>query len=200
MGEIIGGLDEEALDDFAGELAEEIDDEELGEVLEQLDGEMLREVEEEVAEDLQERLKKAGIKGQSRLDLLNNTFLFVCQPILVFFFLAEVKVKILPANKNNMLRDLLSEFDSEGEMEDEKVKDQVDNDGDSSSVSTKTVKRTSDDVSDTLAESLSNLVEELFVSLLGWGYLFCIPSKFNDTLGLLFKVTTLFLHNQNTYC
>ena len=54
-------------------------------MLEQLDGEMLREVEEEVAEDLQQRLKKAGIKGQSRLDLLNNTFLFVCQPILVFF-------------------------------------------------------------------------------------------------------------------
>lgn len=70
-------MDEEALDDFAGELAEEIDDEELGEVLEQLDGEILREVEEEVAEDLQERLKKAGMKGQSRSDLINNTFLLV---------------------------------------------------------------------------------------------------------------------------
>lgn len=154
-------MDEEALDDFAGELAEEIDDEELGEVLEQLDGEMLKEVEEEVAEDLQERLNKAGIKGQSRLDLLNNTFLLVCQTILAFIFLAEVKVKILPANKNNLLRDLLSEFDGEGEVEDKEVKDQVGNDGDSSSVSTKTGKRTS-------AESLSNLIEELFVSLLGW--------------------------------
>ena len=161
-------MDEEALDDFAGELAEEIDDEELGEVLEQLDGEMLKEVEEEVAEDLQERLNKAGIKGQSRLDLLNNTFLLVCQTILAFIFLAEVKVKILPANKNNLLRDLLSEFDGEGEVEDKEVKDQVGNDGDSSSVSTKTGKRTSADVSDTLAESLSNLIEELFVSLLGW--------------------------------
>lgn len=70
-------MDEEALDDFAGELAEEIDDDEIGEVLEQLDGEMLREVEEEVAEDLQERLKKSGMKGQSRLDLLNNAFYFV---------------------------------------------------------------------------------------------------------------------------
>ena len=161
-------MDEEALDDFAGELAEEIDDEELGEVLEQLDGEMLKEVEEEVAEDLQERLNKAGIKGQSRLDLLNNTFLLVYQTILAFIFLAEVKVKILPANKNNLLRDLLSEFDGEGEVEDKEVKDQVGNDGDSSSVSTKTGKRTSADVSDTLAESLSNLIEELFVSLLGW--------------------------------
>ena len=127
-------MDEEALDDFAGELAEEIDDEELGEVLEQLDGEMLKEVEEEVAEDLQERLNKAGIKGQSRLDLLNNTFLLVCQTILAFIFLAEVKVKILPANKNNLLRDLLSEFDGEGEVEDKEVKDQVGNDGDSYSV------------------------------------------------------------------
>ena len=154
-------MDEEALDDFAGELAEEIDDEELGEVLEQLDGEILKEVEEEVAEDLQERLNKAGIKGQSRLDLLNNTFLLVYQTILAFIFLAEVKVKILPANKNNLLRDLLSEFDGEGEVEDKEVKDQVGNDGDSSSVSTKTGKRTS-------AESLSNLIEELFVSLLGW--------------------------------
>lgn len=154
-------MDEEALDDFAGELAEEIDDEELCEVLEQLDGEMLKEVEEEVAEDLQERLNKAGIKGQSRLDLLNNTFLLVYQTILAFIFLAEVKVKILPANKNNLLRDLLSEFDGEGEVEDKEVKDQVGNDGDSSSVSTKTGKRTS-------AESLSNLIEELFVSLLGW--------------------------------
>ena len=165
-------------------------------MLEQLDGEMLREVEEEVAEDLQERLKKAGIKGQSRLDL---PFYLCTNPSLFFFFLAEAKVKILPANKNNMLRDLLSEFDGEGEIEDE-VKDQVDSDGDSSSVSTKTMKRTNDDVSDTLAESLSNLVEELFVSLLGCGYLFCIPSKFNDTQGFLFRVTTLFLHNHNYCC
>ena len=71
-----------------------------------------------------------------------------------------MKVKILPVYKNNLLRDLLSEFDGEGEVEDEEVKDQVDNDGDSSSVTTKTVKRTS---ADTLTESLSNLVEELFI-------------------------------------
>ena len=71
-------MDEEALDDFAGELAEEIDDDEIGEVLEQLDGEMLREVEEEVAEDLQERLKKSGMKGQSRLDLLYKQCLLLC--------------------------------------------------------------------------------------------------------------------------
>ena len=73
-------------------------------------------------------------------------------------------MKILPTYKTNMLRDLLSEFD--GEEEDEEEEDQVDNDGGSSSVTVKTAKRTSADVSDTLAESLSNLMEELFVSLL----------------------------------
>lgn len=72
-------------------------------------------------------------------------------------------MKILPTYKTNMLRDLLSEFD--GEEEDEEEEDQVDNGG-SSSVTVKTAKRTSADVSDTLAESLSNLMEELFVSLL----------------------------------
>ena len=86
-------------------------------------------------------------------------------------------MKILPAYKTNVLRDLLSEFDSE--EEDEEEEDQVDNDGGSSSVTVKTAKRTSADVSDTQAESLSNLVEELLVSLLIlWGVGIIVLSTF----------------------